>query len=128
MTPTCPACKRYIGLHNKQGELVGTELHYVRKEDQAKHLADLMWRIETGYSCNKTRRGNMKVKVKTAEEAFKPFTVEITFETEKDLSEYIKMHNSYHDNAHYDCIYHDDKLKFSNNILAQAIKFRKDAN
>jgi hypothetical protein len=55
----CPACKRYIGLWSRNGELVGHEWHNARRFEEAIHipsLKGLAWEVRHLWVCDYGRK------------------------------------------------------------------------
>lgn len=54
----CKACKRYVGLWNRDGELVGLEYHHARVEEVKSTLIGWgrsgfgMWSVTRGWVCD----------------------------------------------------------------------------
>jgi hypothetical protein len=53
----CPACKRYIGLWNRNGERVGSEFHFAKRKEHSEFIGGLsrrlMWEVKPYWICNR---------------------------------------------------------------------------
>lgn len=60
INPICPACKRHVGLYDKQGNLIACEWHNVKKHDRSSIYAaseyGYIFKVQPGYICDKTKQ------------------------------------------------------------------------